>query len=203
MSPALRMALVLTLSMLALAAGGCRRTQPAPGHVPEQPALAPLDAGASLEERERAIVSRLQNGGALELPEIATEPGQGFDYQLVDKVAPRPPLPTLRMGATTVNGRLPAEVIQRIVRQNFGRFRLCYENALREAPDLAGSVVIDFVIDPKGRVTSSKVSTESTLPDEGMRSCVARGMGNLSFPQPEGGVVKVTYPVTFALGPAD
>jgi len=34
----------------------------------------------------------------------------------------------VRMGATTVNGRLPPEVIQRIVRQNYGRFRLCYEN---------------------------------------------------------------------------
>ena len=203
MSSTVRAALAMAMPILALTAFGCRRTPPSPGQPAEQLALAPLDAGASLEERERAVVARLQNGGAMQLPEIATEPGQGFDYQLVDKVAPRPPLPTLRMGATTVNGRLPAEVIQRIVRQNFGRFRLCYENALRETPDLAGSVVIDFVIDPQGRVTSSKVSTESTLPDAGMRSCVARGMGNLSFPQPEGGVVKVTYPVTFALGPAD
>ena len=36
--------------------------------------------------------------------------------------------PSVRMGATSVSGRLPPEVIQRIVRQNFGRFRLCYEN---------------------------------------------------------------------------
>ena len=41
-------------------------------------------------------------------------------------------------GATQVNGRLPPEVIQRIVRQNFGRFRLCYENGLRNNPNLAG-----------------------------------------------------------------
>jgi hypothetical protein len=37
--------------------------------------------------------------------------------------------PTVRQLETTVNGRLPAEVIQRIVRQNFGRFRMCYETA--------------------------------------------------------------------------
>ena len=40
------------------------------------------------------------------------------------------------MGATSVSGRLPPEVIQRIVRQNFGRFRLCYENGLRSNPNL-------------------------------------------------------------------
>jgi len=35
-----------------------------------------------------------------------------------------------------VNGRLPPEVIQRIVRQKFGRFRLCYEQNLRMQPSL-------------------------------------------------------------------
>ena len=38
-----------------------------------------------------------------------------------------------------VNGRIPREVIQRIVRQNFGRFRLCYENSLRSNPNLQGA----------------------------------------------------------------
>src|SRR5262249_48292947 len=32
--------------------------------------------------------------------------------------------PTMRVGETTVNGKIPREVIQRIVRQNYGRFRL-------------------------------------------------------------------------------
>ncbi len=42
-------------------------------------------------------------------------------------------------GPTKVNGHIPAEVIQRIVRQNFGRFRLCYEDGLRTNPGLTGS----------------------------------------------------------------
>ena len=53
-------------------------------------------------------------------------------------------------GATQVNGRLPPEVIQRIVRQNFGRFRLCYENGLRNNPNLQGRVTVKFVIDRSG-----------------------------------------------------
>ena len=52
-----------------------------------------------------------------------------------------PKAPPLReKPITTVGGHLPAEVIQRIVRQNFGRFRLCYENGLRTNPKLAGQV---------------------------------------------------------------
>src|SRR6187549_3194941 len=47
---------------------------------------------------------------------------------------------SIRQGATQVNGKLPPEVIQRIVRQNFGRFRLCYENGLKNNPTLSGRV---------------------------------------------------------------
>ena len=62
--------------------------------------------------------------------------------------------PSVRMGATQVSGRLPPEVIQRIVRQNFGRFRLCYENGLRNNPNLQGRVSVRFVIGRDGAVGS-------------------------------------------------
>ncbi|HSO31374.1 MAG TPA: AgmX/PglI C-terminal domain-containing protein [Labilithrix sp.] len=107
--------------------------------------------------------------------------------------------PVLRQGAVQVNGRLPPEVIQRIVRQNFGRFRLCYENGLRTNPNLSGKVAVQFVIDRAGAVATAK-DGGSDLPDGGVVSCVVRGFGNLSFPQPEGGVVSVTYPVVFSPG---
>ncbi|MCL2776960.1 MAG: hypothetical protein FWD73_03075 [Polyangiaceae bacterium] len=40
----------------------------------------------------------------------------------------------------------------------------------------------------------------SQLPDQGVVSCVVRAFQNLSFPQPEGGIVTVTYPITFTPG---
>ncbi len=52
------------------------------------------------------------------------------------------------------SGRLPPEVIQRIVRQNFGRFRLCYENGLRNNPNLQGRVSVRFVIGRDGAVSN-------------------------------------------------
>ncbi len=107
--------------------------------------------------------------------------------------------PRIREGATSVNGRLPPEVIQRIVRQNFGRFRLCYENGLRNNPNLQGRVTVKFVIDRSGAVAMT-ADGGSDIPDGGVVSCVVRGFGNLSFPQPEGGMVTVVYPVMFSPG---
>jgi Ca-activated chloride channel family protein len=107
--------------------------------------------------------------------------------------------PRLHEGATSVNGRLPPEVIRRIVRQNFGRFRLCYENGLRNNPNLQGRVSVKFVIDRSGAV-STTMDGGSDLPDTRVVQCVVQGFGNLSFPQPDTGIVTVVYPITFAPG---
>ena len=108
--------------------------------------------------------------------------------------------PKVQMGATNVTGRLPPEVIQRIVRQSFGRFRLCYENGLRNSPKLQGRVSVKFVIGKDGAV-SSAIDGGSDLPDSGVVSCVIKAFQGLAFPQPEGGgVVVVVYPVIFSPG---
>jgi hypothetical protein len=107
--------------------------------------------------------------------------------------------PRIREGATTVNGRLPPEVIQRIVRQNFGRFRLCYETGMRNNPNLQGRVSVKFVIDRSGAVAMT-ADGGSDLPDQTVVQCVVRGFSNLSFPQPEGGMVTVVYPIMFNPG---
>jgi len=107
--------------------------------------------------------------------------------------------PKVRMGATTVSGRLPPEVIQRIVRQNFGRFRMCYEQGLGRNPNLEGRVSARFVIGRDGAV-SNVSNGGSDLPDSGVVSCVLSAFYGLSFPQPEGGIVTVVYPIMLAPG---
>ncbi len=107
--------------------------------------------------------------------------------------------PKVRMGATSVNGRLPAEVIRRIVRQNFGRFRMCYEQGLARNPNLEGRVGVRFVIGRDGAV-SNVGNGGSDIPDSGVVSCVISAFYGLSFPQPEGGIVTVTYPIMFSPG---
>jgi outer membrane biosynthesis protein TonB len=85
------------------------------------------------------------------------------------------------------------------VRQNFGRFRLCDENGLRSSPGLQGRVGVRFVIGRDGAV-SNVGNGGSDLPDAAVVSCVVRAFYGLSFPQPENGIVTVTYPIVFTPG---
>ena len=94
-----------------------------------------------------------------------------------------------------VNGRLPPEAIQRVVRQNFGRFRACYEDGLVRNPSLEGRVEVKFVIDRAGGVAGA---TASGFGDDGVSRCVARAYEAMSFPRPEGGIVTVVYPLVLS-----
>jgi hypothetical protein len=107
-------------------------------------------------------------------------------------------VPRVKMLTTEVSGRLPPDVIQRIVRQNFGRFRNCYESGLRTNPNLAGRVVARFVIGRDGAV--SNVSAGGDLADSSVRSCVASAFYGLSFPAPDAGIVTVSYPIMLQPG---
>ncbi len=107
--------------------------------------------------------------------------------------------PRIRDPDLSTNGRLPAEVIRRIVRQNFGRFRLCYEAGLRSNPGLSGRVVTKFVIGRDGAVAQAQ-DAGSDIASQEVVSCVVRSFNNLSFPSPEGGIATVTYPIVLSPG---
>lgn len=169
---------------------------------PPSIAASPLASSSSPEQRSEAVLALLAGGEpATRLPIRATSAGKDFDPNLRDKVAPQSHLkpPSVRMGTTSVTEGLPPEVVQRIVRQNFGRFRLCYENGLRSAPTIAGRVEVRFSISKAGTVTSTK-ATSATLPRD-VVTCVEKTFNGLSFPEPEGGKkVDVVYPINFAPG---
>jgi hypothetical protein len=133
--------------------------------------------------------------GSIGTGRAGTGTGAGFGRSSGSAGTP----PQIKMGATTVSGRLPPEVIQRIVRQNFGRFRLCYENGLRKNPTLTGQVKVRFVIGRDGAVSNTS-NAGADLPDPEVVNCVIRSMSTLAFPQPEGGVVVVVYPIKFSPG---
>jgi hypothetical protein len=96
-------------------------------------------------------------------------------------------------------GRIEPEIIQRVVRANFGRFRLCYENGLRNCPNLQGRVAVRFVIDIDGTVKQPR-DAGSDHADYGVIACVADAFRELRFPPPEGGTVTVSYPILFSPG---
>jgi len=97
----------------------------------------------------------------------------------------------------SVTGRLGAEAIQRVVRANFGRFRLCYQNGLARNPTLEGRVTTRFLIARDGSVAYA-ADGGSDMSDANIVSCVVGGFSNLSFPEPAGGTVTVEYPIAFS-----
>jgi hypothetical protein len=107
---------------------------------------------------------------------------------------------TVRMGAVTVIGRLPKEVVQRIVRQRFGALRICYEAGLALNPALTGRVTTRFTIAADGTVAAAQ-DGGSDLADANAVQCVVRQFGRMEFPKPEGGIVIVTVPLTFSAPP--
>lgn len=124
-----------------------------------------------------ASVSSTQSGGAsAQVASTATPGGASF----------------------TGKGKIPREVIQRVVRANFGRFRFCYEQGLTKDPALKGRVVVAFTIAADGRVSAA--SGGGTMPDKDVTSCVAKAFSRLQFPAVDGAPVKVAYPIEFAPG---
>jgi len=102
--------------------------------------------------------------------------------------------------ARAVDGRdphTPPDVIQRIIHDNLGRIRVCYDAALRTNPELTGRVAVKFVIARSGAVALAS-DAGSDLPDAEVVACVVRTFDSLSFPPSADSVVTVAYPFVFS-----
>jgi hypothetical protein len=71
---------------------------------------------------------------------------------------------------------------------------------LDENPQLKGRITIRFVIERDGSVRRVRID-DSTMPDADVMRCVLAEFAHLKFPEPDGGIVTVVYPI--ALTPAD
>lgn len=140
--------------------------------------------------RQAALVDAAEFGG----PPTPLPPGVG----IAPATGTSKPATKVHASGVSASGSLPPEVIQRVVRREFSRLRLCYENALRSDPKLEGRVDTAFVIGLDGSVGS--VATSGTMPNADVNTCVARMFASMTFPAPDGGVVKVKYPIAFSPG---
>jgi hypothetical protein len=121
--------------------------------------------------------------------------GAGIGATRLDAAGPA--RPRVALSNANVSGRLATEIIQRIVRQSYGRMRVCYENALWRDPTLGGRVVVRFLIDAAGHVPVAQ-DAGSTVRDPAMIACVANAFRAMAFPAPDRGTVTVVYPILFS-----
>jgi hypothetical protein len=169
---------------------------------PRDRAIVPAGpSGATPEERKANVLALLAGGDlAAQLPLVDVGEGKTFDATLRDRVAPRVAVgyPKVRMGTTKVVGDLDPMVVQRIVRQNFGRYRMCYETALDAEPNLEGKIVVEFSVEPSGSVKVKRATGD--LKDKAFIDCVRDAFGKLTFPARDHGKVEVVYPIMFSPG---
>ena len=118
-----------------------------------------------------------------------------------DGLAARQAGPVVRMGATSVSGRLDPREIQRVVRERFPDIRACYEGGLRTNANLRGRVAVRFVVGRDGEVYDLG-NGGSDLPDDWVLVCVMKVFQRLKFPPPawdgHRGIATVVYPIFFS-----
>jgi TonB family protein len=102
----------------------------------------------------------------------------------------------LRAGIIETQGSLSKEVIRRVIQRRLNEVRFCYEENLRNLPELAGRVEVKFVISPAGAVQAASIAKSTLLGDDARTAqCINQAVKRWSFPAPEGGgVVIVQYP---------
>ena len=94
----------------------------------------------------------------------------------------------------TVTGTIDPEGVQSVVQEASGAFRQCYEAALRRNTRIAGKIVLSWKIVQDGGVEDVATGS-STLRDEEIERCLMTRVRALRFPRPDGGTVKVEYPM--------
>ncbi|MCA9561959.1 MAG: AgmX/PglI C-terminal domain-containing protein [Myxococcales bacterium] len=108
----------------------------------------------------------------------------------------RAPRASVSRGRAEINGFLSREQIERVVRRHQRGIRYCYETALQDDPELEGRIVANWTVDLDGSVSRRSIESNS-MGNRDVESCILREVGRMRFPEPDGGMVVVSYPFTF------
>jgi hypothetical protein len=93
-------------------------------------------------------------------------------------------------------GGLDRDMVRSVIKRGMSSVQGCYERALSEQPTLKGRLVVDFSIDPEGRVFDIKPRKNDL---GSVSECVSHVISRFKFPPPEGGgIFQVSYPFVFS-----
>lgn len=164
--------------------------EPEPERTPETTATetAPPSGGTPPVAASEDVGLPLSSNG------IGHDSGAFTGYR--DRDPRKPTVSAVRMGAVSVTGDLPPELIQRVARQSIARLRKCYEAAFVDRPAISARTTTTFTIASDGRVSDAKTTGDLAKTDA--QSCIEKELGALKYPAPESGSVKVSYPIVFA-----
>jgi hypothetical protein len=130
--------------------------------------------------------------GPIDAGEVRAAKGSGGDGTGPREVAVKPGT------ASGDFGSLTREEIDKVVRGRANLIKACYQRELNRKRELAGKLVVNFVIAADGAVKSTRIDPSSSLRDESVEGCVRTIITKLRFPAKGGGVVN--YPFLFSQG---
>ena len=100
-------------------------------------------------------------------------------------------------GDPIILGALDKSLIDEVIKSNIKMLRYCYQKELTDNPELAGKIVVKFVIAKDGTV-SSATTKSSTMDNAAVESCINSRFMRFQFSEPSGGgIVIVSYPFLF------
>jgi outer membrane biosynthesis protein TonB len=102
-------------------------------------------------------------------------------------------------GASAEEETRSTETIQKVVAANRKQIRACYEKALKDLPQLKGTLTIQFVLDPEGNVKKAELNVErSDIKSAEIANCAIAQLKQLKFPPSSRGMdTTVNYPFDF------
>lgn len=109
---------------------------------------------------------------------------------------PEPPPPAADSNAMQIQGtlgELDAGQVERLLQEQRGAMRRCYDEAATNLHYLGGRLELKVQVAPSGQPKAVTV-TESSLGNFEVERCLVSVLSKLRFPQPKGGDGEVTYP---------
>ncbi len=146
-----------------------------------------------LQPPERVVYQPPVVAPRMPVPADSSTSADGCLLSLHDK--PRPPRPVVAAGIQ-VSGRLPPQVVERMIRRHFGFFMICQETTHASGSHFSGVATVRFIIDRTG-ATAGRPVASSNLKDEAFLKCLENGFSLISYPSPDSGEVTVHYALRF------
>ncbi|NOZ85026.1 MAG: TonB family protein [Deltaproteobacteria bacterium] len=104
---------------------------------------------------------------------------------------------SVETGQAIIMGALDRSIIKRVIRSHRAQIKYCYDRELVRTKGLFGKIVVQFTIQPSGRVSQASVA-QTTMHNRNVENCVVTRIKTWRFPKPKGGgIVIVKYPFIF------
>ncbi len=105
---------------------------------------------------------------------------------------------SMREGAAQVSGKLDPNEVRAVIRAHRNEVHHCYQKGLLANDKLAGTVRVSFLINPSGRAQECRLEENLAIAEVG--NCICARLQTWRFPQPEGGLAKISYSWTLQPG---